>query len=135
MIDCRREVRKFIEDTPIINLESFNYSPIGDSMIDTEVVNAAVESYGDSLLRLTLCCRVSSENLVKIADRCPGLVDLRILYYRTGEELSLPAIKAIASLPRLKLLRIGDYYGAVSIAEGALSTFARAYELTHLMRD
>jgi hypothetical protein len=132
LIDCGWNVRSFIESTPIPDLKSFKYSNEGGWDGEVEVVDAAVGKYGASLVRLNLGCFVSSANLIKIAELCPSLVDLSISYTEYGEELSLPAIKAIASLPRLKHLKIGINDGnEFGIADDALSALARCYELEH----
>jgi hypothetical protein len=68
-----------------------------------------------------------------IADRCPHLLDLTISFTKEDEELNLPAIKAIASLPHLKILTIGTTIGYdFNMAEGAGKELARCYQLKHL---
>jgi hypothetical protein len=131
--DCGEDVRSFIEITPIPNLKSLKYSNEYGRGEEVEVVDAAVGKYGASLVRLNLGCYVTSANLVKIADCCKSLIDLSISYTIFNEEVSLPATKTIASLPRLKHLKIGSNDGKeFGIADDALSALARCYELEHL---
>jgi hypothetical protein len=130
LIDCYGDVRQFIENTPIPYLKFFKYSNTVDVATgEIWVVDAAVEKYGNSLTQLHLTCFVSSGNLIKIAERCHHLQNLSIPFTEDGEELSISAIKAIASLPRLKRLVIG--YDA-KLEDGAVSALARCYELRHL---
>jgi hypothetical protein len=130
LIDCYVDVRLFIENTPIPNLKFFDYSNTVDlASGEIWVVNTAVEKYGDSLTRLNLYCYVSSANLIKIAERCHHLQNLSISFTEDGEELSISAIKATASLPRLKCLMIEN---GVDLEDGAVSALAKCYELRHL---
>jgi hypothetical protein len=130
LIDCFENVRLFIENIPIPYLKFFKYSLTErESIEEIEVLNAAVMNYGGSLVRLNLECYVSSANLIKIVERCPSLINLIICSTQEHEILSLPAFKAIASLPYLNQLEIGH---DCDIADGALSSLARCYELTIL---
>jgi hypothetical protein len=125
----------FIENSAILNLKSFSYSNETGGEDDEELVNLAIEHYGGSLVSLHLDCNVSSDNLIKIADKIPTLVDLKIGYTKDGDEISLPAIEAISSLPHLKRLKTGPpawFPVYLLIADGAVSAFARCHELKHL---
>jgi hypothetical protein len=129
LVNCVGNVRLFIESIPIPNLESFQYSMAEEGSEEINVVNAAVMYYGGSLVRLHLGCFVSSANIIKIAERCLSLENLTISFTQEGNELSIPAIKAIASLPRLKYLEIGQDCEFLDVDVTALS---RCYELKHL---
>jgi hypothetical protein len=134
LIDCGGDVRSFIENTHIPNLKSFKYANDEEEKVDEiEVVGAAVVKYGGSLTRLNLGCYVSSANLVNIADRCKSLIDLSISFTQFDDVLSLPSIKATASLPRLKRLNFGTGGNDdCEIADGAIVALARCFTLKHL---
>jgi hypothetical protein len=103
LINWYGDVRLFIESTTIPNLKSFLFE--SEDITSVDFVDAAVMNFGRALINLNLstCC-VSSANLVKIVECCRDIekLILSIILF------SLSDMKIIASLHRLKSLKIGE---------------------------
>jgi hypothetical protein len=129
LINWYGDVRLFIESTPIPNLKSFRCTSYHNAPVDDiDIVDAVVTNYGRSLINLNLSiCYVSSANLVKIAECCHGLEKLNLLIILDISSLS--DMKIIASLPRLKSLKIGEY---CRFADESVSALTRCRGLNHL---
>jgi hypothetical protein len=122
-------VRWFMESTPIPNLKSFRFTSYANAPVeDINIVDAAVTNYGRTLINLNLSeCYVSSANLVKIAEICRVIEKLSLSFILNI--FSLSDMKIIASLPRLKSLKIGEY---CRFADGSMIALARCRGLNHL---
>jgi hypothetical protein len=121
--------RLFIEAIPIPNLVSFRFSTDYEHTTpieDVEILDAAVRRYGSSMIELKLEDGfVSPANLVNIAKYCLSLEKFSILMMDGKVDLSLRGMKIIASLPRLRCLKIGDL---CEIEEGSVENLDIIFE-------
>jgi hypothetical protein len=106
LIDCRGDIRMFVENTPIPNLEFIRYASSREAEEEDEIIAAFALNY-HTLVNVKLIVNFdSSASLLKIVECCRDL--MRLVFADDGGGLILERsdMLAIASLPRLKYLGI-----------------------------
>jgi hypothetical protein len=128
LLDCRGDIRMFVENTPIPNLKILYYESVREAVEENEIIAALAMNYR-ALTSLKVFAKFeSSASLLKVVGCCR---DLESLVFSTRGDLSIlerSDILAITSLPRLKSLDIGACYLAV----GASSALVRCKGMKEL---
>jgi hypothetical protein len=112
MIDCRGDIRMFVENTPIPNLKILHYQSLREAAEDEVIISSLASRYRTLNCVLIVAMLESSASLLKVAECCLDLE--RLVFGDKGDLLILARsdILAVASLPRLKYLDIGACYFA-----------------------
>jgi hypothetical protein len=123
-IECRGDIRMFVEHTPIPNLQILHYESSRDAAEDEEIISALVSKY-QFLVDVHIIAKFeSSAPLLKAVKCCRDLKSIEI--DNEGGELMFDRtdILAIASLPRLEIQKFykcdmdEDSYSALARCEG-----------------
>jgi hypothetical protein len=123
---CGGDIRMFVENAPIRELEKLNF----DDIDDVEIVMAMTENY-PALTNIDICVK-SSDSILKIVEFYRDLESLS--FDGDGFELGRSDIEAIASLPRLKFLDLG-FCKMTNEAISALSGCRKLKKLRLLWND
>jgi hypothetical protein len=126
--DCRGDISKFVENTPICDLQYVRIWEVDNYAVDsTECVKMIAESYR-TIINFDLdTCYISTPSLLKIVECCPNVEQLSFNTI-TESVLQRSDIEALASLSRLKNLNTWD---SVYSSE-ALSSLSLLKGLKHL---
>lgn len=68
-VDCRGDIRMFIENTPIPNLRILNYESEEEAAEESEIISSFASNYR-ALIDFTLITENSSIPLLKIVEHC-----------------------------------------------------------------
>jgi hypothetical protein len=121
LIECRGDIRMFVENTPITDLKILYYESDREAAEDEEIISALSTNFR-TLTSVKIIAKLdSSASLLKVVECC-----LDIERFSFGDEgdlliLNRSDMLAIASLPRLKSLDIG----ACNLAVDASSALVR----------
>jgi hypothetical protein len=127
LVRCKGDLQMFVERVPTRNLLSFSNVSFGEELEDVDNLSVIAINY-PTIKRLNLGdCYASSSTLLKFVECCRGITELSYRNGYVGKELNRSDIEAIASLPRLKFLRLD-----CEIASDAISALSRCRGLKHL---
>jgi hypothetical protein len=133
LIDCRGDIRMFVENTPIPNIKRLRYVSVrGVTGVeeDYEIIAAFATGYR-TLVNVKLVAKFeSSALLLKIVECCRDLERVYLNPQRNTLMLNRSDILAVASFPRLQSL---DISGFIEVANDALSALVRCKRLKELM--
>ena len=124
---CRGNLEAFIEQIPTPDLRVFTFMSHSDPDVNTDILSAVAMNYRSLTTIVIFVVLDSFDCLLKIVEDCRD-VETLYLYTARGPLMELADVKAIASLPRLKSLRIEG--GAFE--DDALSGLARCGGLRRL---
>jgi hypothetical protein len=109
LASCRGDICKFVENTPILNLETVkiyeNEAEFEDEFIDSsEIVNAIASNYRTIINFDLYTCYISTPSLLNIVECCPRVERITFDIAEESPVLQRSDIEALASLPRLNHL-------------------------------
>jgi hypothetical protein len=106
LLDCRGDIRMFVENTSIPNLQILGYWSEREAVEEEEIVSSIVSSYRTLCSTKIVAKFESSASLLKVVESCRDLESLAFGNLGGGLILERFDILAFASLPRLKSLKI-----------------------------
>jgi hypothetical protein len=124
LIDCKGDVRMFVEKTPIHKLQNLQFESGREE--DSDIVMSMAEKYRTITSIEVFAAIASFSPLLKVVECCRDLVSFTIC----GDDLVLEPsdIKALASLPRLKFLDVIN----CGMEDEAVSALSQCRKLKHL---
>jgi hypothetical protein len=131
MIDCRGDIRMFVENTPIHSLETLSYQSDRGAEEEEDIISLIATKYR-TLTSVKLIAKFNSSILLlKIVKCCRDLKRIYINPRRNILMLNQSDILAVASLPHLKSL---DLYNCETV-DDAFSALSRCRGLNELRID
>jgi hypothetical protein len=126
LINCRGDIRMFVENTPIPNLGFIRYASRREAVEEEEIIAAIATNYRTLVNVKLIVMFESTASLLKIVQCCR---DLERLEFGDKGNLKLKRsdILAVASLPRLKSLGI-----RCRLEDNSLSALVRCKGLKEL---
>jgi hypothetical protein len=128
LLDCRGDIRMFVENTPIPNLRMMYFESNRGAAEEGEIVSSFASRYR-ALTSVHITTKLeSSASLLKVVESCRDLEKFHFVNLGGGLILERSDILAIASLSRLETLQIYR----CGIADDAYSALTRGRGLVDL---
>jgi hypothetical protein len=129
LIECRGDIRMFVENTPIPSLKTLSYQSDRGAEEEEELISLIATKYS-TLVSVKLIANFdSSSSLLKIVECCQDLEGLYLHSQGNILMLSRSDILSIASLPHLQSL---DIRGFINLADDDSSALVRCKVLKEL---
>jgi hypothetical protein len=123
---CGGDIPMVIKETPIPKLQIVRVCSEDEEEIDYQIVDAIADNYRTVINFDLKSCYISSANLSKIVQCCPGVERMK---FSAAGDIERSNIDALAALPRLKCLDIGGS----KLSSDCFSSFALLKGLRHLV--